>query len=282
MTAQPSNTIPGFDGVATSTVHVTPELAKAWLELNHINRKLKRVKIEQFANDMQRGAWLMTGEAIKFADDGSLIDGQNRLSAIVKAGVAVDMLVVRGLKRESQIVMDSGTMRSRADALHFLGYSNGKDIAPAATCLKAWRSGFYVNCMVSHSPSYTKTEIAEYVDGHPKIPQIAVYMKKVQRSLPLPVGPLTAAGHEFMEIDPDAMADFFERIVDLRTSGKTDPVSTLIRRVSDERARGRRITPSLSLYLLARSWNAYRSEEPLSKFQIGSAEKGWAAIPSPI
>ena len=67
-------------------VMVTPELAAEWLTHNTHNRGLKPIAIKRFAEDMTTGDWQWNGESIRFAADGTLLDGQNRLHAIVDSG----------------------------------------------------------------------------------------------------------------------------------------------------------------------------------------------------
>lgn len=78
---------------------ITPELAKKYLERNYNNyRRASSSTVTAYAEDMQNGSWELNGESIKFSENGSLIDGQHRLMAVVKAGVGVPMLVVTGVK----------------------------------------------------------------------------------------------------------------------------------------------------------------------------------------
>lgn len=79
---------------------VTPRMAAKWLaENNTHNRSLFEKTIEKYAREMAAGAWALTNQGIGFADDGTLLDGQQRLSAIVMANTPVKMLVVKGLPR---------------------------------------------------------------------------------------------------------------------------------------------------------------------------------------
>lgn len=59
-------------------VLVTPELAAEWLNHNTRNREKRPKRIAAYARDMAAGRWRRSGEAIKFAPDGTLLDGQNR------------------------------------------------------------------------------------------------------------------------------------------------------------------------------------------------------------
>ena len=51
---------------------------------------------------IQRGEWQLTGEVIKLDDEGRVRDGQNRLHAIVEAGVPVRSVVIYAPSRTMQ------------------------------------------------------------------------------------------------------------------------------------------------------------------------------------
>src|SRR5664279_4273925 len=70
---------------------ITPSLAATYLEANIKNRKVKEKAVQRYAADMVAGEWMLTGEAIKFSDEGSLLDGQNRLRAIVMSRTPIPM-----------------------------------------------------------------------------------------------------------------------------------------------------------------------------------------------
>lgn len=108
---------------------VTPELAQSWLDLNASNRNVRKDQVSRYARDMSDGNWVVTGEAIKFGQSGKLIDGQHRLMAIVKSGVTVDLLVIKGLPDDVQGVLDSGRARTAADTLRMGGYTSANLLA---------------------------------------------------------------------------------------------------------------------------------------------------------
>lgn len=266
---------------SASVVYVAPDMAERWLGRNVKNRKLKERNIARFARDMKNGRWQITGEAIKFDVNGNLIDGQNRLTAVVASGATVPMFVVRGLAPESQEVMDSGTPRNAKDALTLRGYASAKDLSPVAVALMAWDDGFYRHAMWQSSPVFTNTEITEYVAARPELEELVRYVKTVQRALPLPIAALGACAKRFADIDADAMTEFYGRIHNLHTTGKGDPIATLIKRVADARQVRTRMWVSTALYFQVRAWNAFRADERLEKFKIGSEKAGWARIPEP-
>lgn len=110
-------------------VDVTPDIAQSILDMGSPNRNVSRIDVAKYAADMAAGNWTNTGEAIKFDQQGMLLDGQHRLSAIVKAGITVPLLFVYDIPRASQDVMDSGRKRSLADQLAMRGQKNCNRLA---------------------------------------------------------------------------------------------------------------------------------------------------------
>jgi hypothetical protein len=100
-----------------SVEKITPDQAKRYLSLNNNNRPLRTGLVEQYAREMRDGNWKLTHQGIAFNSDEILLDGQHRLAAIVQSGVAVQMLVARGVISRNQLVMDDHARRSAGDAL---------------------------------------------------------------------------------------------------------------------------------------------------------------------
>ena len=111
---------------------ITPELAQEWLDRGGTNRKTTRRRIEAMTAAIQRGEWQLTGEAIKLDHQGRVRDGQNRLHAIVEAGIPVRSVVARGVNEDAFDVMDTGRSRNAADVLHIHGYPSQNALAAAA------------------------------------------------------------------------------------------------------------------------------------------------------
>jgi hypothetical protein len=264
-------------------VNVTPELAKQWLLLNKHNRKLKQIKIGHYARDMREGNWRFTGEAIKFNKLGDLVDGQNRLHAVIDSGATVPMLVVTGLDENAQEAMDSGAIRSAGDALAFRGHGYTNVLASTARIHYLWANGMIKHCMSNPgSEQYpTTSQVVAYVEDHPRLAQAAQAAGMNARLLWLPTSSIGVSFYEFALIDPDDTVEFFDRIKELRTEGKGDPVSTLVKRCREMRDRRERVRPATGLFMIMRAWNAVRSGEYFEKFQFGSEYRGWTPIPQP-
>lgn len=91
---------------------ITPQVAERWLKLNYGgNRPLANDRVIEFATSMATGKWTLTHQGICFSDTGKLLDGQHRLSAIIKSGVSVQMLVVTGVSEDTFRAIDIGKVR---------------------------------------------------------------------------------------------------------------------------------------------------------------------------
>lgn len=136
-----------FENVRFQFVMMSPALAKALLEGNEKNRKVKTDTVDAYARDVRNGEWVLNHQGIAFFKDGTLMDGQHRLMAVVEAGVAVAMVVSTGwpkkLDTQQSALMDAvdrGTVRSLRDQLELQhGIVNAKDVvhlggAIAALC----------------------------------------------------------------------------------------------------------------------------------------------------
>lgn len=110
-------------------VRVTPDIAKAMLEHNTHNRKMRPYIVVRYANDMANGCWGQTYDTIKFATDGTLLDGQHRLAAVVKSGRTIDFLIAYGVAKEEQAHCDQGPKRVEGTSLTLRGVPRGITIA---------------------------------------------------------------------------------------------------------------------------------------------------------
>ena len=139
---------------------ITPDMARQYLMFNTENyRSLNKDRIVSYANDMKNGKWQFNGEGIKFDESGKLIDGQHRLHAIVRSGVPVQMLVIRGVENGINIY-DVGSARSMGQ------------IAKARGIVPGWYSavmacaGWVVNNGETNHQYSGKATIIAYAEEH--------------------------------------------------------------------------------------------------------------------
>ena len=86
---------------------ITPEIAQVWLEKNTNNRTIRQMVVDRYADEMCSGAWKLNAETIKFSRDGTLLDGQHRLWAVVESKVTIQSFVARGISADALQTIDS-------------------------------------------------------------------------------------------------------------------------------------------------------------------------------
>ena len=99
----------------TEVLTITPEMALDMLCKNSSNRKIRQNRVRYYANQMREGKWHLTGQGITFAKDGTLLDGQHRLHAIVECEIPQEMLVVYDADKVA--TYDCGLKRSMSDQI---------------------------------------------------------------------------------------------------------------------------------------------------------------------
>lgn len=95
---------------------VTPELAAKWLNQNTNNRRIRRAFVDELVKKIQNNQWVEnTPDHIAFYDDGTLANGQHRLTAIAEAGVPVYTKIEYDIPRDAAICIDAGKKRTFSD-----------------------------------------------------------------------------------------------------------------------------------------------------------------------
>lgn len=96
-------------------VHITPAMAADFLKRNTRNRPLAPRDVARYRRDLERGNWITTHQGVAFALDGTLIDGQHRLTAIAESGIGAEMPVFEGLSLDAIAVIDDNRNRGVRD-----------------------------------------------------------------------------------------------------------------------------------------------------------------------
>lgn len=257
-------------------VPVDPATAQRWLGRNYSNRKLRDSKVAAFARDMSTGNWQMTGEAIKFAVDGKLLDGQHRLHAVVASGATVTLLVIRNIADEAQSVMDTGVARTAADGLGFRGHQNVTTLAAAgrlALCVE--RNDWNNNNAPTHS------EIYAWIDANPEIVRSADLARAWARRTDCAPAVVAYTHFTLAKIDVFEAANFWTAASDKVGLRAGDPVIALTNRFAEARRNRQPLTRAEQIGAIYRAWNYRRAGKELRLLRVTSPSGGSIAIPVP-
>jgi hypothetical protein len=167
---------------------------------------------------MKDGDWKLNGESIVFDDNGNVIDGQHRLTAIVESGVTIKSVVVRGVDRSTFTSIDSGVRRDGGDILAVSGYTYSKPLAAALNVIEMYNryggfhnTGSYSSSNMVRSKKTDHVELAKKYEGC--IPSVAYVHNKSPKVRPFRPAAFTAAIHYIFGLEsPQARDRFFESI----------------------------------------------------------------------
>lgn len=119
----------------TSKVEVIdPHRAAELMKGNRMNRPLRRHHVKKLALAMNDGRWRVA-QPILLNGDGTLLDGQHRLQAVIESGATIEMLVVRGVSTDSFDVIDQGVLRQACDLFAIRGGKNAVKACAIATSM---------------------------------------------------------------------------------------------------------------------------------------------------
>lgn len=240
--------------VKVTTEKITPDQAAAWLEQNTHNRRLRDSEVQRLAAAIQRGEWVLNGDAIRFAADGSLLDGQHRLWAILTAETTVESVVIRGLPNQAQETMDQGARRNLGDVLRLRGYTSSSALAAGVSYWWRYENGY----VRAKGQRPTIPQAIATLEAHPTLVEAVQEAEPCQRLLRMPRGVMTACIYEFRSIDNDLADRFLDRLRTGINLTEGDPVLALRRYLEQHRDTGG-VDPVNLHALTIKAWNACRS-----------------------
>ena len=236
-------------------VTVTPQMAAELLRENTRNRNISDRVVESYARDMAAGRWVLNGEAVKVSVTGRLLDGQQRLTAVVKAGVSVDMVLVSGLPEAAQDTMDQGRRRSFADQLAIHGESNTTVLGSIARRVFQWDQG---NTRFSTGATPTAAELAAVLDKHPSLRRSAEVGARTAQAFRATSGTVVGTSHHLLgRVDPEGkfLPEFFALFESGAGLPAGHPVLALRNRFVRDRMASKRVPFHLAVALFIRAWN---------------------------
>jgi hypothetical protein len=270
----------GEPPVTAEWVTVTPELATKWLGQNAKNRHQKLRVIARYVRDMTANDWALTGDPIRFSADGQLLDGQHRLVAIVESGASVVMLVVSGLDRRAQDVMDTGAKRTAADALTIHETTNAATVASIARLVVAYQDGTIRTADTQFLGEVSHSQILHAVATDPTINWAVGLTRTTCKTLPASASAVGFAAWLGAQVDPEDVRTFLTDVAEMRTSGVGDPRHTLLRRLQSAKDQRERLTSIQQAWLIWRAWIAQHEGEQLKLLKMSTAA-GARPFPTP-
>lgn len=268
-------------GVEVRLVLVGPDQASAWLARNTKNRNFSERTCAGYVRDISADDWPFTGDPVRIAEDGTLLDGQHRLEAIVRTGMAVYMLVITNMSEETQRYMDGGRKRTAADQLAIDKIPNFSTVSAIAKLMILWNPNDFWDsgsgCQIVRSSRVPSVpEVLEFVEQHPSIHDATKAGLLVQSSVPGAKGSVMGAAYMRAVTlpGPDPVfeaAGWFHKLATGVDLSDGHPLLALRRSIArahggDKSSGGNRQAPLL--FKVIRAWNATRDGESLGNMML--------------
>lgn len=246
---------------------VTPIMAKEYLERNAKNRPVSLRKVEQYTRDMREGKWKQSGDPIRFAINGDLLDGQHRLMAIIKAKTAIPCVCIFDLDESVFEVIDTGKVRSAADLLGIQGIKNRVAIAASARHQYLYINGVFDG---HDTPQLfvrpTNQDIMTIVKTYPALIESAHKMAgyDVLRGL-LPPSLIGFFHMNFCRIDQEKGEEFFLILDGRVTADVRSPVMLLRQRLIENKIAKQKMKQTEKAAITIKAWNSFYANKPMGK-----------------
>lgn len=246
--------------ILASVETITPEIAAVLLGANPDNRKASGNIVEQYAGDMRNGRWLVTGEPVIISGDGLLNDGQHRMMAVCKAGVSVQMMVVRGVERDSRSALGIGKPRSAGDILQMFHLAGGRACAALAAMLMLYENTGKRSISTYRHP-ISKTAVIERAMADDRLKLCVSFSQKYHKLIP----PKHVAFARYVIPDSYKSDAFFDRLNDGIGLDQGNPILVLRNWFFSN---GRKNSDQAAAEVILRAWVAYRDSRSLTRLKI--------------
>lgn len=264
---------------------VTPEMAKEFLSRSIDRQRAVREKhVSALSTALASKDWVFAGDPMRFDVDGVFMDGQHRAMAIVRSGVTVPCVIMRGLPKEAFRVIDMGAKRTPADILKIDGYDYCTGIAAAIRGILALRgveAGAIAGTNVAKTVMTNAALLScaeEYGDALEDLTRLMT--SKPARQICCPTGMFTALHFMFMEKSAPSATAFFNTLImgDEFEFGRNDPIYQLRNALISNRTSKHKKRPIHYVVAIAiKAWNLYMERRDVNMLQFRENED-WPKI----
>ncbi|QNL30172.1 hypothetical protein SEA_MARIOKART_45 [Gordonia phage Mariokart] len=260
---------------------VNPQMARDMLSSNTHNRRIREEHVADVRRLMLDGKWVFNGDSIRFSEDGTMLDGQHRLTAL--AGLPDDhpgfvMLIIEGLPNDTQATMDQGRRRTVGDQLDLshLVQHNANLVGGAARVYLGWERGYLFS-----RTELTNIEIVRWAEENPdEVTTIEGLISSSARKLKARPSLSLAVFYKLHQVDEDAAAVFRHRAVTGEELTAKSPIMALRTRLENLSANSTRLPDRDAIGYMVTAWNAYRDGRELTKLQL--PRERWTAKTFPV
>lgn len=247
-------------------VMFTPEMAHVALANMRKNRPLRKTRIDALKRDILRGRWMANGETVKQGADGLWEDGQHRFTAIYATGVAVPMLVVRGIENNAVWTVDAGAARTYSDRLRMNGVAVSNVLGSVVRRMWYWDDRKQM-MLSSRDIMPTDLELEAYRRAHEDELMASLNIAEHAKACNLTSTVLATIAIILRRIDQPDADKFLNQLVTGTMLEADDPAYVLRERLKKEaESEMRNYETRRALVFIA--WNHYRDNNKIDRIAL--------------
>jgi hypothetical protein len=256
-------TIDGKDLDITPTL-VTPRHAATLLINNTHNRPIRKPFLRQLVKAMKEGDFRFVGDPVRISVDGTILDGQHRLTAIVLSDVPQTLMLLTGLANEDQLYMDQGQRRSPGNQVGLqLEVPQANAVAGVGRLVHRWLNGNIVHPQYPTNPELVRF-IREDEEGFVSAMQRSKILARDAKAGGAPSG---AALYRMNLINPALATRLFEGVSKGAGLEEGNPILTLRNALVGRRV-AERWTAEEELETYIRTWNYLTRNKSLKTLKV--------------
>lgn len=239
------------------------------------NRPYRQAYTSELASKQERGEWQINGDSIRFDSDGILRDGQHRLKMVTQTGIAIEVVVIRGIDPNAFITMDIGRKRNLGDVLSIQGEANPQNLAGALS----WIRRYLTRNMLFYGA--THEQHLAILSQHSGVRDSVAFCFNLSKPAGYPGQPsiTTACHYLFSRVDPLKAGELIKGYVTGLGLDIKDPIYRLREQVIGYKKSKLKPTPQQMFGLFCFAWNAFKNERPQSKsFRLPTHQRGLIRI----
>lgn len=201
-------------------MRITPGVAAEILrDRNPKNRPIESRRVARYIADITSGRWHVHGSSIQFNREGSLIDGQHRLRAVMMSGQSADFMMTFGISNDAAIAIDEGRPRSNTDVARIIGMDGINKFGMSIAAYTLEHAGV--------KASRSRSDILQFVQRHKEAISFVTDRLNTTGMVKAPVGAVLFRAFYSLRNDKSSLARF-SRFIELLQTKSSDLVSQSI------------------------------------------------------
>ena len=258
---------------------ITPDFAKALLELNGINRPLSDPTLKNYTRTLENDKWKLNGETIKVTTTGRLLDGQHRLLACVEANKSFDAVYVEVEDETAFDTIDIGKRRTRSDILSIKGEKHTTVLGSVLPLVKSFYETGKITSSSRRCPNF---EVDQLLQKYPDLREHVAYASNRKNcGILYTKASIATTRYILSKINASQAEAFIEDILYGEELASGSPALAVRNHMLNHKAKkgGRTTENNYVIPVIFIAWNALRARKNLRviKYEIGVDE-----FPTPV